>query len=158
MESLEKKFACIHNLIKKPATYIARKTPNRVWCNIHKSVKALENFGVNNQQLFQLIPGSEEKILFWKDTWCGSNSSQQNFPNLYRLDSTKCCLLTTRLSANGLSWRWNHAPSTPIEFHKLLQLYKDFGELDILKASSPYGICFSLTTNGSYFIGRKRCL
>lgn len=114
----------IHNLMKKLATYIARKTSNGVWCYFHKVVITLGKVGVDSQHIFQLTPGLDVKILFWKDGWCGSTLFQQNFPNLYKF--VKCCLLTDRLSSDGFSWRWTHiAPSTSLGLHESLQLYKN---------------------------------
>nr|KAJ0202279.1 hypothetical protein LSAT_V11C600341830 [Lactuca sativa] len=54
----------IHNLSKKPTTYIARKTSSGVWNNTHKSINALEPLHIDCLEYFNLIPGENVKILF----------------------------------------------------------------------------------------------
>ncbi|KAL7599579.1 hypothetical protein Lser_V15G26444 [Lactuca serriola] len=58
----------IHNLHNKPASYIARKSTNGVWCNISKAVKSISNLNIDANEIFKLILGSGVKIMFWKDS------------------------------------------------------------------------------------------
>lgn len=46
----------IHNLYNKPASYIARKTSNGVWCNISKAVRALDSLHMDCKDIFSLTP------------------------------------------------------------------------------------------------------
>ncbi|KAL4578421.1 hypothetical protein LXL04_014544 [Taraxacum kok-saghyz] len=120
----------IHNLASKPVTYIARRTSAGVWCNIAKAKHNLNDFDIDWQKLFYLIPRSNVKILFWKDVWCGDTNFQVRFPRLFLFEAVKICKLKCRISTTGFSWRWKQSPSSPTELNELLQLYKAIGALD----------------------------
>ncbi|XP_052622513.1 uncharacterized protein LOC128127842 [Lactuca sativa] len=146
----------IHNLSKKPATYIARKTSSGVWNNIQKAINALESLHIDYHDYFNLIPNGNVKILFWKDSWCGKSPFQVKYPHLYKLEKVKCCLLSNRLTEAGFTWDWRHEPSSGVELHELLGLYRDIGDMVVTNTSRSYGFSFSLTSDGEYKVGDMR--
>lgn len=85
-----------------------------------KGVNSINNFNIDKNEIFTLIPGSGVKILFWKDAWCVITSFQIKFPHLYLIDSVELCLLVDRLSINGFSWMWKFEPTCAIELNDLL--------------------------------------
>nr|KAJ0222973.1 hypothetical protein LSAT_V11C200055230 [Lactuca sativa] len=93
----------LHDLKKKPATCIARKTLAGAWCNIKKAICHLDELSIDRKTLFKLTPRRGSNILFWKDTWCGNSPFQDRFPNLYKREKEKSCRLDERLSASGFN-------------------------------------------------------
>nr|KAJ0187352.1 hypothetical protein LSAT_V11C900498480 [Lactuca sativa] len=96
----------IHNLRRKPVSYIAQKSSNGLWSNIYKEINNLDSIGINYKDYFRLISGSSVNILFWKDIWCANITFESPFPTLCNLEERKCFLIHERIFANGFSWRW----------------------------------------------------
>ncbi|KAL7614622.1 hypothetical protein Lser_V15G08580 [Lactuca serriola] len=145
----------IHNLVNKPASYIARKSSNGVWCNIYKAIRDTNSLHIDWTDIFTLIPGFDVKIMFWKDHWCSKTPFYTKFPNLYALESVKCCSVSDRLSKNGFSLMWRFEPSGPIELNELLQLYTDIGNLNVVEKLN-FGFSFLLNPNGEFTVNRMR--
>nr|KAJ0221987.1 hypothetical protein LSAT_V11C200089580 [Lactuca sativa] len=131
----------IHNLLNKPASYMARKSLNRVWCNISKVVRAIKTLHIDWTNIFFLIPG---KTHF-----------STKFPNLYALETFKCCSLGVRLSTNGFSWMWRFEPTGSDALNELLLLYTDIGSLNF-DVKSTFGFSFLLNPNGEFTVNRMR--
>ncbi|KAL4577840.1 hypothetical protein LXL04_013954 [Taraxacum kok-saghyz] len=93
----------IHNLHRKPAIYLARKSSIGVWNNIAKVVNCLEEHYINTLSLFKLISLCEDRK-------CGHIPFQSRFPRLYQLESVKGCMLRERVSCSGFSWKLFHPP------------------------------------------------
>lgn len=145
----------IHKLNNKPANFIAGKTSRGVWCNIAKAVNHLQTINIDHTTLFRLIPGSNVKILFWKDIWCGNIPFQLKFPTLYNLEKIKCCTLLDRFSVNGFTWNWKHPLSNLNELDEILSLYRDIESLDGLVPSN-YGFRFLPSSSGDYLVSSMR--
>ena len=82
----------IHNLNRKPANYIARKTLTGAWNNVAKSIKCMSKLNIHQNQIFSFVPGTGTPIMFWKDVWCGEVSFQSRFPSLYSLEKKQAML------------------------------------------------------------------
>lgn len=145
----------IHNLGNKPATYIAKRVLNGVWCNISKAVHGIAEIGLDHRNLFSLVPGSGIKILFWKDIWCGNSTLQSRFPNLYDLESSKRCRLNDRVSVAGFNGAWKKAPNNTNCLQELLQLYRDIAAIPITPPS-PFGFRFTPNEDGRFTVNRMR--
>lgn len=84
----------MHNLKRKPVTYIAKKSITRAWCNIQKAIISLQETQIDLNVLFSLIPYSNMDIMFWKDIWCGSITLQESTIQPFRGNGnlTNICL------------------------------------------------------------------
>ncbi|KAL4591835.1 hypothetical protein LXL04_004808 [Taraxacum kok-saghyz] len=147
----------IHNLRKKPASYISKKSSTGVWCNIHTAVNYLNDINLDVNKLFRLIPGTSVDILFWKDPWCGESTFQSRFPALYKLDKRKNCSLTDRLSREGFAWDWKQEPRDANSLNELLQLYSTIRELEV-GAKKKFGFAFLADEHGNYTVKTLRNL
>lgn len=123
----------IHNLYNKPTSYIARKSWSGVCSNISMAFRSIELFQLDWKDIFALIPGSEVKIILWRDPWCNNTPFQTKFPHLYALETVKNYLLGGRLSINGFSWMWRSEPTGPEELNELWKLYMDIENMNIKK-------------------------
>nr|KAJ0215135.1 hypothetical protein LSAT_V11C300151740 [Lactuca sativa] len=132
----------IHNLKKKPATYIARKTSTGVWRNIDKAIRHMEKINID-----------------WStDIWCGNSPLEEQFPTLYNREKVKCCRLDERMSANGFTWNSTQDPKDGTTLHELWQLYSYIGAMDIPPQSS-FGFRFTLNPDGRFTVyTMRRCI
>lgn len=48
--------------------------------------------------------------LFWHDIWWGNDKLKSKFPELFALESNKCCLVQDHVTPTGYSWDWNANP------------------------------------------------
>jgi len=147
----------VHNLWKKPVSYLARKHSNGVWCNIAKAVKSLGVLNIDSDQIFKVVPGPNFPVSFWKDKWCGDIDFQSKFPLLYKLEKVKCCMVTDRISTSGFNWGWCREPSNAAKQWELLQMYRGMEILETVDASKV-GFRFLLTPDGDYVVKVMRCM
>ncbi|KAL4564651.1 hypothetical protein LXL04_028719 [Taraxacum kok-saghyz] len=152
---MEKTVVSIHNLKKKPVSYIARKASNGVWCNIQKAVKYLGEINVEWHDHFKLIPDADSEFLFWKDEWCGDIPFHHKIPELFKLEKKKNYGLTDRFTAEGFSWEWKKEPRDPIVLPELLHLYNEIGNMEVEK-KPKWRFAFTETVNGDYVVNKMR--
>lgn len=139
----------IHNLRRKPVSYIAQKSSNGLWSNIYKEINNLDSIGINYKDYFRLISGSSVNILFWKDIWCANITFESPFPTLCNLEERKCFLIHERIFANGFSWRWKQIPRNEDVLREIFQLYLAIGNMQV-PSSNNFGFRFTINSNGRY--------
>lgn len=91
----------IHNLERKPTSYLAKKSARGTWHNIVSTKEDLVEFGLSFESLFHKIVGSGSCTLFWQDIWLGDTPLKSSFPALYDLEKRKLCVISDRISQQG---------------------------------------------------------
>nr|XP_043616196.1 uncharacterized protein LOC122588125 [Erigeron canadensis] len=70
--------------------------------------------------------GSGTTLRFWIDTWLEDKPFYLLFPDLFKLESYKGCLVKDRCTGGGefsqWEWSWIRPPSTPMEIQQLLTM------------------------------------
>ncbi|MFS7930782.1 putative RNA-directed DNA polymerase [Helianthus anomalus] len=66
--------------------------------------------GLDLRRSFYAVPGNGENIQFWLDAWADSQPFYIKFPNLFKAESNKMCMLVDRMSMGEagpvFSWAW----------------------------------------------------
>nr|XP_043617249.1 uncharacterized protein LOC122589068 [Erigeron canadensis] len=96
------------------------------WHNIAKLNTHLEPFNVSLHKLFTGIIGDGSSIRFWIDTWLDNEPLCFSFPALFKMETSKGCVIKDRCTGNGLisqwEWNWSKPPSAPDELQQLQAL------------------------------------
>lgn len=100
----------IHNLHRKPANCLAKKSITGTWHSIASLETDLENYGVNLDDIFHKQVKDGNNTFFWWDKWIGDAPLKCLFPELYKLEKKKGCKVSDRLSISGPVWNWISEP------------------------------------------------
>lgn len=100
----------IHNLHRKPANCLAKKSITGTWHSIASLETDLENYGVNLDDIFHKQVKDGNNTFFWWDKWIGDAPLKCLFPELYKLEKKKGCKVSDRLSISGPVWNWISKP------------------------------------------------
>lgn len=112
----------IHNLVRKPASYIAKKTAKGTWNNIASVWTDLEEFGLCFDKIFKKDVGSGNNTFFWLDKWWGDEPLKASHTSLYQLEKKKSCLVSDRITSHGTVWDWKISPHSLVELRDIEQL------------------------------------
>ncbi|KAJ0797800.1 putative RNA-directed DNA polymerase [Helianthus annuus] len=108
-----------------------------VWKGIVKLADSIKVGNVSLYHNFKGIVGNGYGIQFWIDPWACNRPLLELFPNLFRLEKNKRCLVHDRFDNESGSfankWEWRRWPSLTVEsaeFDALLDLVHSFGLSD----------------------------
>ncbi|KAI3812463.1 hypothetical protein L1987_17173 [Smallanthus sonchifolius] len=97
------------------------KTASGVWRNI-VSVLNRPVFGnVPLRNFFKGRVGNGGDILFWLDPWLKDRPLKECFPNLFRLEVVKNCVVRDRVEGVRV-WLWRHEPDSDVEVNEFAVL------------------------------------
>nr|KAJ0194161.1 hypothetical protein LSAT_V11C800395240 [Lactuca sativa] len=100
----------IHCLSNKPYDYLSKKTITGVWKTIAGTMKDIQEFGLNLDDIFRQEIKFGENTMFWKDTWMNNEKLKTKYPSLYDLELRKSCSVVSRIVNTGNFWEWKSCP------------------------------------------------
>ncbi|XP_021980836.1 uncharacterized protein LOC110876986 [Helianthus annuus] len=97
-----------------------------VWKNITKVVACPIVAGDKLRNFMRGNVGDGFGICFWLDPWLCNNALKDCFPNLFRLEKDKKCLVRDRIvrpiQNPEARWEWKHPPDSNVELAEWLDL------------------------------------
>lgn len=103
----------IHNLKNKPRDYMSKQSITGVWKNITQARGELMKVGINIEDVILKEVGTGEKTMFWHDRWTGNMTLKASFPEMYKLERHKHCMVNERILPGGLVWNWKASITSP---------------------------------------------
>ena len=91
-----------HNVSCIDGKPLAKASLQGVWLVISKLTEDMEHWGINLEDLFVRRLGARNRTYFWKDKWCDSVVLKDVFPELYRIEMQKNCMVSNRIQNKGL--------------------------------------------------------
>ncbi|MFS7926624.1 putative reverse transcriptase zinc-binding domain-containing protein [Helianthus anomalus] len=112
---------------------------NDVWNNIAKMFINTKAGGSPLRNYIKGEVGNGKEILFWLDPWIINEPLQQRFPELFRMEVDKKCLVADRVrnqgSESALHWNWKSAlvePTLITSLHQLQTLLENIQVLEVI--------------------------
>ncbi|XP_023763157.1 uncharacterized protein LOC111911634 [Lactuca sativa] len=69
--------------------------------------------GINIEDVILKEVGTGEKTMFWHDRWTGNMTLKASFPEMYKLERHKHCMVNERILPGGLVWNWKASITSP---------------------------------------------
>lgn len=149
----------IHGLKGVDGESLAKRGIPGIWLTISQVKETLLDWNVSLDSLAIRLLGKGNSTFFWKDKWCGNDAFKNVFPDLYKVESDKNCLVAARVSAvqgGSVGWCWKRRLRNGIETKELEVLHDILRDIQLREVSDSWK--WAADPSGHFTVRSIRCL
>ncbi|KAL4561230.1 hypothetical protein LXL04_033393 [Taraxacum kok-saghyz] len=110
VDTVGRVISAIHVKENRWQPFPSKSDRSGTWKNITKVVSDLENANIQILECMEKKVGCGDKTAFWWENWSGHGKLKEMFPQIFKIEKEKHCLVKDRIKQSGGSrtyiWKW----------------------------------------------------